>query len=106
MANSSGKTVVEIKLKTIEGTPENFEEFGQVIGLMPDDKDFAPQAAQMVLSQGTPRSFLFLPFLRIWSWSYNFNFLSKFGDVIIIELKAAEIQLVSNLALWSFYLQA
>ncbi|KAL1817461.1 hypothetical protein DCAR_0521896 [Daucus carota subsp. sativus] len=55
MANSSGKTVVEIKLKTIEGTPENFEEFGQVIGLMPDDKDFAPQAAQMVLSQGTPR---------------------------------------------------
>lgn len=56
----SGKTVEEIKLQTIEGTPESFKEFGQVIGPRPDDEDFGPQDAQLVLSEGTPRSVLFL----------------------------------------------
>ncbi|KDP46162.1 hypothetical protein JCGZ_06673 [Jatropha curcas] len=46
---------VKLKVKAIEGTPENFKEYGQLIEPSPDGEEYGPQDAQLNLSQGIPR---------------------------------------------------
>lgn len=45
-------------LRVKEITPENFQPFGQVIGLSPDGKPFDQEDAQLILDRGTPRFYI------------------------------------------------
>ncbi|GMG99377.1 hypothetical protein Nepgr_001217 [Nepenthes gracilis] len=55
---SVGENLKMVNLQAIEATPENFQEFGQVIEPLPDSVKFGPHDAQLDLSHGTPRFYI------------------------------------------------
>lgn len=47
-----------ISLKAIDATPDNFKEYGQVVGASPDGAIYGPLDAQLQLNVGTPRFYI------------------------------------------------
>ncbi|TKY51549.1 hypothetical protein E2542_SST23065 [Spatholobus suberectus] len=47
-----------VTLKSIEATPSNFKDYGQVIEPCPNFQEYGPQDAQLDLTQGTPRFYI------------------------------------------------
>ncbi|KAM7274886.1 hypothetical protein ACFE04_016752 [Oxalis oulophora] len=53
--NSASASILVLKLKPIDATPESFKEFGQVCEASTDGGKFGPQDAQLDLTRGIPR---------------------------------------------------
>jgi hypothetical protein len=72
------ESVKVVTVKAIEATPSSFKDYGQVIEPTPDNHIFGPHDAQLDLTQGIPRSFLFQPsiFINVFSFFSNYPFAS------------------------------
>lgn len=66
-----------IKAKAVSATPENFKEYGQVIGPSPDGTLFSPADAQLSLYAGIPRFYI----MELKGRSLNFSTITHHASV-------------------------
>jgi hypothetical protein len=85
------ESVKVVTVKPIEATPSTFKDYGQVIEPSPDHQGFGPHDAQLDLTQGIPRSFLFHPSIFI-----NLSTFSAFSQITLLPLINSNFQILTS----------